>query len=137
MPEEIRSHDHESVIQASALDLADAEMAQHVQGCHAVSSCLGHNLTFKGIFGYPRRLVTEATRRLCNAIKASKPDKPVRFVLMNTAGNRNRDIPEKVSFAQTCVVCLIRVLLPPHRDNEQAADYLRVQLGQNDGDFVK
>jgi hypothetical protein len=27
---------------------------------------------------------------------------------------------------------LIRLLVPPHRDNEQAADYLRIQIGQQD-----
>ena len=108
LPEAIRSHDHLSIIQAALLDLTDVEMAQHVKGCSAVASCLGHNLNLKGIYGQPRLLVTEATRRLCQAIKSNKPDKPVRFVLMNTTGNSNRDIPENVSFAQSCVIGLIR-----------------------------
>jgi nucleoside-diphosphate-sugar epimerase len=133
LPEEIGSHENLSVIQAAVLDLTDAEMVQHVQGCEAVASCLGHNLNFKGIYGHPRLLVAETTRRLCNAIKTNQPDKPVRFVLMNTAGNSNRDIPEEISLAQKCLIGLIRLLLPPHRDNEQAADYLRVQIGHNDG----
>ncbi len=123
LPEAIRSHANLSIIQAAVLDLTDAEMAQHVKGCAAVASCLGHNLNLAGIYGPPRLLVTEATCRLCNAIKANKPDKPVSFVLMNTTGNSNRDIPESVSFAHSCVIGLIRWLLPPQRDNEQAADY--------------
>jgi NAD(P)H-binding len=97
-----------------------------------VASCLGHNLSFKGIFGHPRRLVTEATRRLCHAIEANKSDKHTKFVLMNTAGNSNRDLHEPISFSQQCVMGLIRLLLPPHVDNEQAADYLRTKIGQND-----
>ena len=133
LPEEIRSHGDLSLLQASVLDLSDDEMAQHVEGCEAVASCLGHNLSFKGIYGHPRQLVTETTRRLCNAIKANQPDKPVRFVLMNTAGNSNRDLPERISLGQKCVIGLIRWLLPPHVDNERAADYLRMQIGQNDG----
>jgi len=133
LPGDVRSHSNLSVIQASVLDLSDAEMAHHVNGCDAVASCLGHNLNLKGIYGPPRMLVTGATRRLCNAIKANKPDKPVRFVLMNTAGNSNRDIPERVSFSQRCVIGLIRLLVPPQLDNERAADYLRVKIGQNDG----
>lgn len=133
LPEAIRDHENVSVIQAAVLDLTDAEMAQHVQGCEAVASCLGHNLNVKGIYGPPRMLVSEATRRLCNAIKANQPAKPVRFVLMNTTGNSNRDIPESVSFAQSCLIGLIRWLLPPQRDNEQAAETLRVQIGQHDG----
>jgi hypothetical protein len=51
---------------------------------------------------------------------------------MNTAGNRNLDISEKISFAQKCVISLVRILLPPQVDNEKAADYLRTTIGQND-----
>jgi nucleoside-diphosphate-sugar epimerase len=131
LPEEIRNHSNLAVIQASVLDLSDAEMAQQVNGCDAVASCLGHNISLKGIFGNPRRLVTDATRRLCNAIEANKSDKPTKFVLMNTAGNSNRDLHEPISFSQQCVMGLIRLLLPPHVDNEQAADYLRTKIGQN------
>ncbi len=74
LPEIVKRHDDLSVIHASVLDLSEAEMAQHVNGCDAVASCLGHNMSFRGIYGHPRRLVTDATRRLCSAIKASKPE---------------------------------------------------------------
>ena len=132
LPDAVINHDHLTVIQASVLDLSDAEMAQHVSGCDAVASCLGHNMTFKGMYGQPRKLVTDATRRLCDAIRASKAEAPVKFVLMNTTGNRNRDLSEPISFGQKCVIGLIRVMVPPHVDNEQAADYLRCRIGQND-----
>ena len=132
LPEAVKDHENLTVIQASVLDLSDAELVQHVKGCDAVASCLGHNMTFKGIYGQPRRLVTDATRRLCNAIKANKPEATVKFVLMNTAGNRNRDLSEPISFAQKCAIGLIRLLLPPHVDNEKAADYLRTEIAQND-----
>ncbi|MEZ5593429.1 MAG: NAD(P)H-binding protein [Gammaproteobacteria bacterium] len=98
----------------------------------AVASCLGHTLSWQGIYGQPRRLVTDATRRFCNAIKTHKPARPVKFVLMNTAGNSNRDLSEQISLGQKCVIGLLRLLLPPHVDNEQAADYLRTRIGQND-----
>jgi len=132
LPENIEKHDNLSVIHASVLDLSDAEMAQHVSGCDAVASCLGHNMTFKGMYGHPRKLVTDATRRLCDAIRANKAEAPIKFVLMNTTGNRNRDLSEPISFGQKCVIGLIRVMVPPHVDNEQAADYLRSRIGQND-----
>lgn len=127
----VSNHDRLSVVLASVAELSDAEMVEHVQGCGAVASCLGHGMTFKGIYGSPRRLVADTTRRLCDAIKANKPKTPVKFVLMNTAGNSNRDLNERVSFGQKCAVGLIRLLLPPHVDNEQAADYLRTRVGQN------
>jgi nucleoside-diphosphate-sugar epimerase len=133
LPEVLKNQDNLSVIPASVLDLSDAEMAQHVNGCDAVASCLGHNTSFKGIYGHPRRLVTDATRRLCNAINADKSEEPTKFVLMNTAGNSNRDLHEPISFGQRCVIGLLRLLLPPHVDNEKAADYLRTKIGQDDG----
>jgi nucleoside-diphosphate-sugar epimerase len=133
LPEHFQDNDNLSVIHASVLALNDAEMAHHVNGCEAVALCLGHNMSFKGIYGHPRRLVTDATRRLCCAIKANKPVEPVKFVLMNTTGNSNRDLSERISFGQKCVIWLVRLLLPPHVDNEKAADYLRTEVGQNDG----
>jgi len=48
---------------------------------------------------------------------------------MNTTGNRNRDLVEPISFAQHLVIGLLRLLLPPHVDNEQAADLLRTEIG--------
>ena len=133
LPDSVTGHENLSVIHASVLDLSDTEMAQYVSGCDALASCLGHNLSFKGIFGSPRRLVTDTTRRLCNAVKANQPAEPVKFVLMNSTGNRNRDLDEQISTGQKCVIGLLRLLLPPHADNEDAADYLRTQIGQNDG----
>ncbi len=133
LPEAVKDHDHLTVIRASVLDLSDAEMAEHVNGCDAVASCLGHNLTLKGLFGAPRRLVADATRRLCNAIKANNSEEPTKFVLMNTTGNSNRDLHETISFGQKLVIGLLRLLLPPHVDNEKAADYLRTEIGQTDG----
>ena len=130
LPKTITNHKNISVIQASVLDLSDAELAQHVKGCDAIASCLGHNMSFKGIFGQPRRLVTDTTRRLYDAIKANNPGNPVKFVLMNTTGNRNHDISEPILFSQKCVICLLRLLIPPHVDNEKAAEYLRTEIGQ-------
>ncbi len=132
LPEEIKDHQRLSVIHASVLDLSDDELAQHVKGCAAVASCLGHNLNLKGIYGHPRMLVAHATRRLCDAIKANKAERPTKFVLMNTAGNSNRDLNEPRSFGERVVIGLIRLLLPPHVDNETAADYLRTRIGQDD-----
>lgn len=133
LPSEVISHKNLSVICASILDLSESEMAEHVGECDAIVSCLGHNLSFKGIFGKPRRLVTDATRRLCNAVKENSPNKTVKFVLMNSTGNSNRDLKERISFAQKCVIGLLRLLVPPHADNENAADYLRTKIGQSDG----
>lgn len=133
LPEKIRNHPNLTAINASFLALTETEIQELLTDCTAVASCLGHPATFKGIYGKPRRLVTEATKRLCKAIKAKNSEQVTKFILMNTVANRNRDLNEPISFAQRCVIGLLRVVLPPHPDNEQAADYLRTQIGKNDG----
>ena len=125
LPEAWKSNERVKIISASLLDLSDEEMMKLTLDCHSVVSCLGHNMNWKGIYGQPRKLVTDAARRLCNAIEANKPENAIKYVLMNTTGNRNRDLNEPISFAQKCVIGLLRLLLPPHVDNEKAADYLR------------
>jgi hypothetical protein len=130
LPEALRHKDNLTAICANVLELSDVELSQHVSGCRAVASCLGHNLNLKGIYGHPRKLVTDATQRICKAIEANNAPESTKFVLMNTAGNSNRDLQESVSFGQRCVIGLVRLLLPPHVDNENAADYLRTKVGQ-------
>ncbi len=130
LPESWKNNDQLSIIQASVLDISEDEMAEYVQDCNSVISCLGHNMTWKGIYGKPRKLVTDAVSLLCDAIKKSAPNKPMKFVLMNTTGNRNRDLNEPISIGQRFVIGLLRLLLPPHIDNEKAADYLRTKVGQ-------
>ncbi len=137
LPEAIRNHPNLSVVRASLLDLSDDEMVQHVNGCEAVASCLGHNVSLKGIYGQPRKLVTDATRRLCQAIKVNQSDGQTKFgrtkfVLMNTTGNHNPDCDDPVTITHKTVIRLLRLLLPPHVDNEQAAEHLRSTIGQND-----
>ncbi len=129
LPPDVRTNSHLSVVHASLLELSDAEIALHVNGCTAVASCLGHNLTLKRILGPPRKLMTDATRRLCEAVQAEEPERPVRFVLMSTVANRNRDLDEPAPLGSKFVFGLLRVLLPPQSDNEKAADYLRTRIG--------
>ncbi len=104
LPESWKNNAHLQMITASILNLTDTEMQDLVSDCHAVASCLGHNLTWKGIYGQPRRLVADATKRLCNAIESNNLERTTKFVLMNTTGNRNRDLDERISFAQKCVI---------------------------------
>lgn len=131
LPGSWKSNEQVKIISASLLDLSNKDMMELTLDCHSIASCLGHNINWKGIYGKPRKLVTDAARRLCNAIEANKPESPIKYVLMNTTGNRNRDLNEPISFAQKCVIGILRLLLPPHVDNEKAADYFRTQVGQN------
>lgn len=120
-----------TITEASLLDMTDVQLFEQVKGCLAVVSCLGHNLTLKGMFGHPRRLVTDGIQRLCHAIEKTTPDVPVKYILMNTTGNQNKQAGELISSAQSVVIGLIRHLIPPHADNEEAAAYLQLNFGAN------
>lgn len=119
------------IVEAGISELSASDLARHLAGCEAVLSCLGHNLTFKGMFGHPRRLVTDAVQKAVQAIESLNADRGFKIILMISTGVSNRDIPEKPPLSQRAVVFLLRWLLPPHSDNEQAADFLRLQVGQS------
>lgn len=131
LPETLRQHAALTIVEANLLELGDDEVQKLAQGCAAIGSCLGHNLTFKGIFGAPRNLVTHSVHRLCAAVQELQPQTTVRFVLMNTVAVRNRDLDEPASLGHRVVIGLLRHLLPPHTDNENAADVLRTEVGQH------
>lgn len=101
-----------------------------INDCDAVISCLGHNISFGGIFGKPRMLVTNCIRNICEAIEGSKKDK-VKIILMNTTANRNRKIRENYALADKIVLSLLSLLLPPQKDNVNAANYLSNTIGEN------
>lgn len=130
IPDSLNNNKNLIIIKSNISEISVDEMVKHLADCQAVASCLGHNLTMKGIYGEPRKLVTDTVRLLCEAAFKLKPDKPIKFVLMNTAGNSNRDLNEPISAGQKFVLSLIRLFVPPHSDNENAADYLRVNIGQ-------
>lgn len=122
------------VIEGSILSISDNELNNYLSDVDAVVSCLGHNLSFKGILFPPRRLVRDAVKKVDLIIKKQNRSKPLKYILMNTTGNKNRDLDEKRSIAEHLVIGLIRMLLPPHSDNEKAADYLRTVIGKTDKD---
>ncbi|MEZ4654009.1 MAG: NAD(P)-binding oxidoreductase [Candidatus Eisenbacteria bacterium] len=100
VPRDLQVRQGLTLIEGTALDFEDRELAGHVDGCDGIASCLGHTLSFAGIFGLPHRLVTNSVRRLAKRSVWTKPAQPIRFVLMNTTGNRNRDLAERVSLPE-------------------------------------
>lgn len=128
------------VKEASLLNLSDAEMEEQVTDVQAVVSCLGHNMDFKGIFGQPRRLVTESVKRLTTAMMmktvsedaATNNNSKPKFVLMGSDGVANPDgTDDQRSFVERTIIGLLRYLIPPHADNEQAAAYLSNDIGKD------
>lgn len=121
---ELLSSNKLTTIQDSITSLEIDDAIKYSNECDYIISCLGHNISFKGMFGRPHKLVTNATKLFCKAINRS--GNSTKFILMNTTGNKNKGLIEKRSLGEKIVIGLIRILLPPHRDNECAAEYLRL-----------
>jgi hypothetical protein len=102
------------------------------------SSCLGHNLTFRGAYreGY---FVRDATKGLGAAINSNDDGddddnkggkgEGCRFIVMGSDGVAHPDgvTDPKRSYMERFVLFLCRKLLPPHADNEMTAAYLYQQ----------
>ena len=133
LPERLAGEPALTVVEADLLSLGDEELLTHVRGCDAVISCLGHTINLKGIFGPPRHLVTRATRRLCEAIRSSQPDRPVRFVLMSSVSVNHPEVLEaRRGRFEKLALWALRGVLPPADDNQRAADYLYRTIGRHD-----
>lgn len=101
-------------------------LSAHLDGCDTVISCLGHSLTPRGIFGRPRNLVEQAVRNVRDAVDARRPATPVRLVLMSSVSvNRPGRADTRRGAAERAFLGALRMLVPPARDNQRAADALR------------
>ena len=112
------------IMEASLLDLSDEEMRHQTADVDIVISCLGHTLDWKGIYGHPRELVTDAVRRLTDSLLKSEK-KNAKFILMGSDGVAYEGNDDVRPFVERLILSLIRYLIPPHRDNEGAAAYLQ------------
>lgn len=101
-----------------------------ISDCDAVVCCLGHNINFKGLFGNPRMLVSDSIKNICNAIEKTKKAK-VKLILMNTTANINKKLNEYYSFKDRIVLSFLTFILPPHKDNVEAAKFLSFNIGKN------
>jgi len=120
-----------SITEAPLLDLSNEQLEELVKDCDAVVSCLGHTIDVKGMWGHPRKLVTDAARRLTAAMKASGNAGNSKFILMGTVAVANPNgKDDQRTFWERVLLQLLHYLLPPHADNESAAAYMH-SLGTN------
>lgn len=129
--EPLKKNKHLEIIHAGILDIDNKELERHLNDVVAVISCLGHNITFKGIFGKPRRLVTDALIKTVNAVQRTAGRKTIKIILMNTTACINKQQGEELTGKERVVMSIIRKLLPPHRDNELALEYLLDRTGKS------
>ena len=66
---DVARHSGLTVITAKVLDLTDEAIVEHLTGCTAVISCLGHEGNYQGMCGKASQfLVSDVLRRVCRAV---------------------------------------------------------------------
>jgi len=120
---DIQNHSLVETMTGNINELTDSEMSNLLQDCTTIISCLGHNVTFKGMYGKPRYLVFDAIKRITETIKKD-PSKNIKLILMSTTAYTNPLSGEKNSIAERMSFSFLMLILPPHRDNVKAANYL-------------
>jgi NAD(P)H-binding len=119
-----------TVVEADVLSLSREEMLEQVRGCDAVISCLGHTMDLKGVFGQPHELVSAVVERACGAAVALRLTEPIKLILMSSVSvHRSGGLDARRGGAERAVVGLLRALVPPAKDNQDAADFLLECVG--------
>ncbi|MDL4842434.1 NAD(P)-binding oxidoreductase [Aquibacillus rhizosphaerae] len=116
------------IVKGNINELNESEMNNLLHGCHVIISCLGHNPTLKGMFGKPYYLVFNTIKRISETVK-KREDKGIKLILMSTTGYTNNLAGEKNSIGEKIIHFLLKLMLPPHRDNIKAANYLISNIG--------
>lgn len=158
LPDNISSNANLTVIQGSLLDMSQDELVNHIRGCDAVVSTLGHNMSYKGIpllgnsryplqktsqltyrhqtgiLSPPHYLVRDACQALCTAIQTLAPTTPTKFILLNTVGVSHPSGTDSTHIRtpfESSFLSLITTLIPPQSDNTAAAEYIVKTIGLN------
>ena len=122
---------------------------RYVRECECVVSCLGHNLTLKGMFGRPRQLCVETVRQVCDAVarqKGARKDiasseeeqkkedenantntnnEPLCLIVVSTEGvSRFDGADPKRGALERALLKALYVLLPPMKDNVEVVRFL-------------
>jgi nucleoside-diphosphate-sugar epimerase len=115
------------MIKGNINDFKIAKIKELVKDCDSVICCLGHNISFKGIYGPPHKLVYNTVVKIIETLQFLELNP--KFILMSTTAYTNRKTGEENTFGEKIVFSLLKVLLPSHKDNMLAADYLVYKLG--------
>ena len=136
LPENVRNHANLKVVEhPDPLQMPKEEWQQHLAGVDSVASCLGHNLTFKGVYFPPYLLCHDTAKKVVSIMDEMNQSsgRRTKFILMNTVGNYNYDLQgkgETFTWGQTAITGVLRWLVPPQNDNERAANFFRTEVGK-------
>lgn len=134
-----KQHPALTIVESASLyppDLTDTTLVPLIQQANVIVLCLGHSLSLKGIWGSPRRLVTDMVQRITKLALAHPPTherdgSATRFILMSSDGVVFSPTDRSRTYAERIILTLLRILLPPHADNEDAAAYLAANHPHN------
>jgi hypothetical protein len=125
----IKNREHIEVLKASILEIDNQMLKQYLSDVEAVISCLGHNITLKGLFGKPYTLVADALIKIVNSFNENNKNKTIKIIWMNATACINKLQSEKFKKNENFVMKILRYLLPPQRDNELTLGYLIDTVG--------
>lgn len=133
--ETLGNQENLEIITDSILEMDNSKLSAVLYDVDAVVSCLGHNITFAGIWGKPHKLVADAIQKIHESIKMKETKKVKKLILMNTTACLDVDAKEKFTTSERIAIAIMRFLLPPQKDNEQAVKYVKSFIGKNDQDI--
>eukprot|EP01060_Flectonema_neradi_P013227 TRINITY_DN19_c0_g1_i8.p1 TRINITY_DN19_c0_g1~~TRINITY_DN19_c0_g1_i8.p1 ORF type:complete len:262 (+),score=66.56 TRINITY_DN19_c0_g1_i8:65-787(+) len=128
LPDELLNNPSVECVEGSITSLSDNQLEEYIKGCSTVVSCLGRNPTFSDTYKGPK-LITNSTERIHNIAErmnqSSTTTPTTRYILMNGALTLNKDEGESSTWAHWFLTKLLKALMPPFRDNLDAAEFLR------------
>lgn len=129
IPNNFADNQYIEIVKGNITEFSMEQLNNLIMDCDAVICCLGHNLSFKGIFLPPYKLVFGTVINIFDIMRSRNLYK--KFILMNTTGYTNSKIGEKNTFGEIFILSLLKIFLPPHRDNMLAADFLINKIGKD------
>jgi nucleoside-diphosphate-sugar epimerase len=129
VPAHITDNRSVEIVRGTIDDFNPEKMSGLTRDCDSVICCLGHNITFKGMFGHPRKLVANAVEKVVRAMQNAGTKK---LILMSTTAYTNKKDGETNPIGERIIFALLEALLPPHTDNMRAADHLVYTIGSDD-----
>ena len=130
IPDSVLKHKNIEIFRGNIDTLGKGTVHSLVQDCNAIVCCLGHNITFKGLFGKPRTLVVDTVKKIATALQSYNTVK--KFIVMSTTAYTNKNGGETNSIIEMIVLKLLELVLPPHKDNMLTGDYLVYTIGRSE-----
>lgn len=130
IPAEIIDNQNIEIVRGNIDEFSTNYIQELMLDCDSVICCLGHNISFKGIFGRPYKLVVNSVKKISDAIVTLHASK--KLILMSTTAYTNKKQGEENTFGEKLVFSLLEIILPPHKDNILAGDHLVYGMGSSD-----